>query len=62
MLTPGYLLRKPYTLWEDADVIVKRVGDEAYAIKTDTREVIAHGTDHAKVIQKALNSLTPNRT
>ncbi|MCD6093193.1 MAG: right-handed parallel beta-helix repeat-containing protein [Candidatus Omnitrophica bacterium] len=38
-----------------ADIIVYREGEEAVAIKTDTREVIAHGTDHAEVIQKAID-------
>ena len=40
-----------------ADIIVYREGEEAIAIKTDTREVITHSKDHAEVFKTIINYL-----
>jgi len=51
-----------YTPISPADVIVFREGDYAVAVDGKTKEVLVRGTYCAEVIQKALGSLTPNRT
>jgi len=51
-----------YTPISPASVIVFREGNYAVAVDGKTKEVLARSTDHTEVIQKALGSLTPNRT
>jgi len=43
-------------------VTVYRDGDYAVVVDGKTKEVIARSTDHAEMVRKAIDSLTPNRT
>jgi len=53
---PGWLRRKtPDFTITPADVIVYREGDCAVAVDGKTKNMIARSTDHAEVIQKAIN-------
>jgi len=47
-----------YTPIAAADVIVFREGDYAIAVDGKTKQVIAKSTDHAEVLQKAVDALT----
>jgi len=40
--------------WEDADIIVKRIGASARAVDGDSRETIAEDNNHSYVLKKAI--------
>lgn len=61
MLSPAWLNRRADKV-RTADVIVYRDGDYAVAVDGRTGTVIARNTDHAYVIQEAINYLPSNRT
>ena len=60
MLRSGWFLRR-YDPSKPADIVIKKDGDYAVAVDKSGR-VIVKSTDHASVIQTALDSLTSNRT
>ncbi len=57
MPVPRWLRKRDHVLWDTADVIVKKIGEEAFAIKTDTRQVIARGIDYGKVLISSIKTL-----
>jgi len=51
-------LRGEYSVIGSANIIVVRDRNHAIAIDSKTKQVIARSTDHASVIQAAINALT----
>ena len=51
-------MRGEYSVIGSANIIVVRDRNHAIAIDSKTKQVIARSTDHASVIQAAINALT----